>query len=353
MMDSSKRIPPSRYYESTLEWINHTQNENRLHTLYPEIPIPSVMKEEEWQLLVDKPRFSNKAFVADIPDGRVLGDRAVISPDNVLLWDVSVEWAKLAPEHSIFQDTMLPPVIETDKTVAMLNHPASKNYYHWLMESIARIHLLQLTGIPIDKYIINHQSFPFQLKTLAACGIPMEKIVRPNDRFHLSARRLIVPSYVNLPNAWSCQYVRNTFLPYMASDTMGLTFERIYIRRKHYRKIVNEDAIFGLLSQCGFISIELEALPLEQQIRLFYNAKIIVAAHGAGLANLVFCQPETHVIELFPPSFMEPHYWMLSRLMGLDYHMIVGTRENPNNFWSGFDNLSIDPRRLLEVLSCL
>ncbi|SCW72584.1 Protein of unknown function [Paenibacillus tianmuensis] len=352
MTHSSELMPPAGFYQSTLDWINQSQNERLLYSIYPETPIPTVRKKEELQLLVGRPKLGNKAFVAIVPNGRVLGERAVISPDHKLLWDVSIEWAKMPPEHSVFQEHKLPPLIRTDKTVALLNHPAAKNYYHWLLETTARVHLLQMTQIPIDKYIVNHNWLPFQLQTLAACGIPAEKIIQPYGLFHLQARQLIVPSYVNLPNAWSCTYVRHLLLPHMdIREEPG--YERIYIRRNSYRRVMNEHALFGLLEKYGFQSVELESLPLARQIRLFHSAKMVVAPHGAGLANLVFCKPDTKVIELFSPSFMEPHYWLLSRLIQLDYNMIIGHQENPNHYWSGFDDMSIDPHRLEEVLSCL
>jgi hypothetical protein len=342
-------MPPSDFYESTLDWFEHSQNQKLLYEIYPEIPIPKVKREQEWQLLVEKPGFSRKAFVAIVPNGRVLGERAVISPDNKLIWDVSVEWEKKPSEHSIFKETKLPSLIKTDKTVALLTHPAAYNYYHWMLEAIARIHLLQKTRIKIDKYIVNHRSLPFQLKTLAACGIPKEKIIKPNDNFHLQARKLIVPSYVNMPNIWSCKYVRNLLLPHRSSYKPH-GYERIYIRRNTYRKVINEEEILGLLEKYGFKCVNLESMPLKQQIRLFYSAKIIVAPHGAGLANLVFCKPGTKVIELFTPSFLEPHYWLISRLLSLQYRMIVGNRENPHDYWAGYDDMSIDPNQLMEVL---
>lgn len=339
--------PPTDFYESTLDWIKHAQNRRLMRKIYPELPIPDVNREEELQLLLDKPRFSNKAFVAIIPHGRILGDRAVISPDNKLLWDVSVEWAKWPREHSIFQESRLPRLIKTHKTVAVLNHPAANNYYHWMLEALARIHLLQRSKIKIDKYIVTHSSFPYQLKTLAWCGIPKERIVLPHERFHLQARKLIVPSYVNLPNKWSCKYVRRVLLPYRYHRKIE-GFERIYIKRNTRRKVINEDEIMGLLRNYGFKSVELESIPLNKQIRLFNSAEVIVAPHGAGLANLVFCKPHTKVIELFTPSFMEPHYWLISRLLNLNYRMIVGNQENPNHFWPGFDDMLIDPKQLLE-----
>ena len=42
------------------------------------------------------------------------------------------------------------------------------------------------------------------------------------------------------------------------------------------------------------------------QINLFYNADIIVGLHGGGFANLVFCRPQTKVIELKTPESGPP-----------------------------------------------
>lgn len=47
-----------------------------------------------------------------------------------------------------------------------------------------------------------------------------------------------------------------------------------------------------------FGSVVLENMDLKDQIMHFYHAKIIVCAHGACMANLFFCQPETLVIEV-------------------------------------------------------
>ena len=87
--------PPDGYYISTLDWVEHSglKKETILFEIYPPIPIPKVNSEAALQLLKGKPKCSNKAFVVRMPYGRVWGERAVISPDNKLLWDVSVEWA--------------------------------------------------------------------------------------------------------------------------------------------------------------------------------------------------------------------------------------------------------------------
>lgn len=43
--------------------------------------------------------------------------------------------------------------------------------------------------------------------------------------------------------------------------------------------------------------VSLEGTSIEYQVNLFYNAKIIVAAHGAALINLFYCKPGTIVLE--------------------------------------------------------
>ena len=351
MHRKNKLSPPQDFYESSLDWVARSglKQAEILFEIYPSLPIPKVGREEELQLIAGKPKFSNKAFVFKMPCGRVLGEKAVISPDNKLLWDVSVEWGKWPAEHSIFQDKSLPPLKKTDKTVAVLNHPAAYNYYHWLLEVLARIHLLQESGLKIDKYIINHRTLPFQLETLTACGIAPDKTIQPDNCFHLQAEELVVPSYVNLPNLWSVNYVRNIFLTHRTMIHVD-GYERIYIKRRAYRKVINEGEILGILDQYNFKSVALEAMPLKKQLEVFYNAKMIIAPHGAGLANLVFCKPGTTIIELFSPSFMEPHYWLISRLLHLNYRLIVGKRENPHHYWAGFDNMSIAPGQLLKVL---
>lgn len=342
-------LPPKGFYLSTLDWARSTGNQEYLFEIHPELKIPEVSRVEEYKIIEGKPEYSNKAFVTVLPGGRVWSDRAVISPDNKLLWDLSVEWMTSPDQHSIFKENKLPPLTMTEETVAMLNHPAGYNYFHWMLETLARIHLIEQTNIKIDKYIINHRSLPFQLETLQALGIPENQIIVPDDNFHFKAKQLVVPSYVNLPNAWSCKYVRELFLNRVKIKRKK-KYERIYIMRKNRRKLTNEDEILQILKKYGFEILSTESMSVQEQIIIFHSAKIIISAHGAGLANLIFCQPGTKVIELFAPTYIENHYWLISRLMNLDYRFIIGKTENPNSYWSGFDDLAIDSRDIIKEL---
>ncbi|OZH55086.1 hypothetical protein AFK68_06815 [Hydrocoleum sp. CS-953] len=65
-------------------------------------------------------------------------------------------------------------------------------------------------------------------------------------------------------------------------------------------------------------------MSLENQIATFAHAKIIVAPHGSGLTNIVFCNPGTKVIELFSPHYLRYYYWHISQLLGLEHYFLIG-----------------------------
>ena len=70
-----------------------------------------------------------------------------------------------------------------------------------------------------------------------------------------------------------------------------------------------------------------------EQAAMFASAAVIVATHGAALANLVFSRPGTTVIELMGTNTASPVFAFLAWRRGLDYHMIMGTEPAPPALW--------------------
>jgi capsular polysaccharide biosynthesis protein len=102
--------------------------------------------------------------------------------------------------------------------------------------------------------------------------------------------------------------------------------DRIYITRQNAtnRRIINEREVRDLLSQFGFQCVALESLSVMEQAALLAKAEVIVAPHGGGLTNTVFCQPGTKVIEIFSPQYVYVCYWLISNLVELDYYYLTG-----------------------------
>ena len=58
------------------------------------------------------------------------------------------------------------------------------------------------------------------------------------------------------------------------------------------------------------------------------QADLVLAAHGAGLANMVFCEPGTRIIE-FGGHYLTTHFRMLSEFADLEYRSFAaGIDEN-------------------------
>ena len=88
---------------------------------------------------------------------------------------------------------------------------------------------------------------------------------------------------------------------------------------------------------------------MRAQVQLFSTAEVVVAPHGAGLANIVMMPPGGAVIELVGSVVRNPHFLNLGKAVGLCYGLVTNQglpEERPG--WH--DDFSIDIDR---VLACL
>jgi capsular polysaccharide biosynthesis protein len=89
------------------------------------------------------------------------------------------------------------------------------------------------------------------------------------------------------------------------------------------RRLVNEDALMDRLAPLGFERVSLSGMAVREQIQLFAAASVIIGPHGAGMANVVFCEPETLVIELMSPTRTWPGFKVISGAVGARYAAYV------------------------------
>ena len=85
------------------------------------------------------------------------------------------------------------------------------------------------------------------------------------------------------------------------------------------------------LKKYNFKSYRLENLSFTEQINLFKNSKMILSAHGAGLANLAFCSKNTKVIEIRPDHHPNKVYERISKINNLNYELYSTPKPNNSN----------------------
>jgi tetratricopeptide (TPR) repeat protein/capsular polysaccharide biosynthesis protein len=340
---------PTAFYESTHAWaIAHSM----ATTHYVQLDVRNTIALTPPKTLDQTTHFSFRFgqaielpgnFVATIPKGRFWLNQeqtssAVIAGDNKFLADLSPDYPILSPghpdkhpsQHSILKLKKLPPIQQIAGTVAVLSGLTNDLYFHWMFDILPRISLLKRSNLDfaqIDRFLVRDR-LSFQQETLQTLGIPAEKILRDTHISHIQAENLMVPSYpgsVAWMPKWTCDFLRSSFLTSEAVAE-ARSIDRLYISRQQTasRRLINEAAVVDLLTQFEFQPVTLETLSVTQQAAVLANAKVVVAPHGGGLTNLVFCQPGTKVIELFSPNYVYPCYWLVSNLVELEYYYLIG-----------------------------
>jgi Glycosyltransferase 61 len=341
------RTNPQGFFPSVQAWVAsqpQPRSPASYTEIYPSVPVhrPSpqtIDAEIYWKFRQDYGQPA-AAFVATVPQGRVCQDGAVITANHKLLSDVSVV-VRVDPQNPIAHPVFhrpLPPLKKIRGTVAVLSTMGGNTYFHWLIDLLPRLHLLRQSQHwqEIDYFYVNgiHQSF--QRETLQMLNIPLDKVISGKDSPHLQADRLIVASHPRQGTcaigSWVFEFLRESLLPQVVSSAQLQSLpRRIYVSRNQAsrRKVTNESAVFEYLQEQGFERIFLENLSVAEQIQHFAAAEYVIAPHGAGLTNLVFCSPQTKVIEIYSPNYVSVSYWNISAQMGLDYHYLFGAGERP------------------------
>ncbi len=281
-------------------------------------------------------------YVVEILNGHVYFHQATVTDSNKnILLDVS---DAMVPEqnrwntaqHSISNKPYLPFARKWRGELVVVSSPFANNYYHWLFDTLPRLKS-EVCGTSSRLYL--HQYRNFQKDSLSLLEIPEQRIVRAEVNRHLKADVLFVPSLPQPPlpappSVWrppfasrnSCDFLRAELLPRAlhaeAALGKGRKPRRIYIQRKGARSISNESDLLSLLSPLGFEPVRLEQLNLQQQISLFSQAEAVIGVHGAGLSNVVFCQPESQIIELLPTAWALPYYKSICKYVGLRYESL-------------------------------
>jgi capsular polysaccharide biosynthesis protein len=250
--------------------------------------------------------------------GKVLSERLPVSRLRLQYW--RKRW-----EGDVTSRPWLPGKQRIDGCVAVLNTRFSHNFYHWMIDILPRLMPLRRIGAEADYYLIDCLS-PFQQNVLAALGIARHQLIQPHCRLLLEAEQLLVPS---MPTPACLRDLGQTLASGLGVDRPVQFTRRIFISRRMTgtRTLTNETELEKLLHANHFETHFMEQYPLAKQARLIRESDVIVATHGAGLANLVFARPGTRVIEIMPAGrYNATCYPKKSRVFGLHHQLLFAER---------------------------
>ncbi len=293
-------------------------------------PLPSFASDEVRTFWQPETRSNSpSASIARLPAGRIFGQGIVLSPDGrSLARDVSLDFGKPFEEHWLLTYGKIPPPESIRGTTAVIATTLGSGYGHWLLDELPRL-LSLLPGAA--ETLVAHASQPFARSALALWGAS-STVIDAQRGAHFQCDQLVVPSLpgtVVFPTQRALDLIHAFVAPlHTATSPFG---ERLYLTREgaRRRRVANESELWSVLQADGFERIRTEDLTWPEQINAFRHAKVIVAPHGAGLANLVFCRPGTRVVELFNRAYVHGCFWRLAALQDLDYRPIIPVSPEP------------------------
>jgi capsular polysaccharide biosynthesis protein len=215
-----------------------------------------------------------------------------------------IEWSRVRKQHP-------ERIVELGQVIS-LRHFFEWNYYHFLIDVIPKLAMLERAGVDLHVPIVVGPSavelpFAAQLRGLGKlaeldwCVQDRETYVRA-EGVHLT--RLNIPRKCRaLTHRERARYTLEMI------DTASITADlppadrKVFLARRapYGRLIANPDEVEAALSARGYEVIDAAGMNAVEQIRLFHQTRHLVAIHGAGMANMIFRagQPMS-VIELCP-----------------------------------------------------
>lgn len=100
---------------------------------------------------------------------------------------------------------------------------------------------------------------------------------------------------------------------------------KIYISRRdaETRRVTNERELIEYLERRGYGAFVLSDMHLSEIVSLFAQADIVIAPHGAGLANILFSENLT-VVELLKSNDIRSNYFVLANELKHEYGFVLG-----------------------------
>ena len=203
----------------------------------------------------------------------------------------------------------------------------------------------------------------YQRQLLELVGLSELPVVEVDKHACLAPERLLVPSTPNqdlMAPHWVVDWLRGR-LP--ASPDLSGYSRGLYVTRgdvANTRRYVEEPELWPALEARGFTRLDPGSVPVREQIDRFAAADVIVAPHGAALANLVFARPGVRVLELFAPDYVNPCYWAITDAVpDARYHYLVAgtpdeiTSAEHRPMTGVLRDISIPPARVLTALDRL
>jgi capsular polysaccharide biosynthesis protein len=302
------------------------------------------------------------------------GSRALLTPDNILLHDEianpeSVNSPARIQRLGRFENHhCMTPLAVSTKTVLdraiILSGDTDYNYFHWLVEALPKLWLIEMANVPIDVPVLIptglHENLLLALRRvlgerpyiamLPDVGVRVKQLWYPSDlgRVLDSLWTPVREDYDIVVSREGIRYVRDKLT---TPSTMPAT-RKIYVERaSSTRQLLNEPELIEALRKSGFEIINPARVTLDEQIALFSQSRLIIAPTGAAMTNLIFTQAGTHALIILAENKQSNLniFNHVGEAVGATVSFCLGERAfAEHNIYSTHDDFTVDISTILD-----
>lgn len=269
-------------------------------------------------------RVSGETFVATLPDCRLVFwtdprknnfHPAILTADGRAL---TLREIAFRPGHAEVLRAGR-PAARIDRATWVIER-VYHNHSHWLTAHLPKLRLLQMRG-GLDGLVLPRRRNAVMDASLRMLGLDPGGFADfdPDRPLEVGELTLIGTDRFR-PEL--LRPVRDALAPQVPAPPRRRVF--ISRQRSRGRRLVNEEELWPALAAAGFERVFMEDLTFGEQVDLMAGTAVLLAPHGAGLTNMMFCPPGAHVVEIADPGFPNPNFYALACAMGLHYWLVRG-----------------------------
>ena len=290
----------------------------------------------------------SRFWVAEVQEATVYPPYGIVASDGRLVRDTIRNGDMLrtifpGTHQDRFRDAMLSPdtaILEAPPAAVrrvpghsfLLGSGVYENYFNWTLRYASRVAMFQ--AMPAGcRLAVPAPSMRYVRDTLEFMGVPQDQVEHLDGP--VTFERLTVMSPFAFGRYEISPLITLTLREHpRVTELWRRPKRRLYIPRRNVkmRQVVNEGAVEAALKRMGFEVFDNGDHNVRDQVRAFRDASIIVSPHGAGLSNIVYCDPGTPVVELVPEGYDQgvTSYRSLADLFELRYCQLFAREAAPD-----------------------
>ncbi|MDB5414976.1 MAG: hypothetical protein JWR10_3311 [Rubritepida sp.] len=250
----------------------------------------------------------------------------------------------------------VPPAYRVAGHSCLLGSGLADNYFNWTLRYASGVAHYQ--ALPeVSQLVAPPPRKAYVADTLEFMGVPQHQVV------HLEAPMIFERLTLVSPMAFGRYEISPLIVPNLrehprVTELWRRPGRRLYIPRRkvRMRKVVNEPLVEAALKRLGFEVFDNATRGVREQVHAFRDASIVVAPHGAGLSNIVYCDEGTPVVEVVPEGYDQgvTSYRSLSDMFGLRYTQLFAREAAPDRKGNRCNaDIELDIAELIRVIEGL